>query len=46
VNHWESSRIRLDGFEALIEGMGELVSKVVPSLSVPGEDIVDIDLGG
>ena len=46
MNHWESLWIRLNGMEALLKGKQEVVSKIVASLAVPGEDAVDIDLSG
>ena len=39
-------RIALDGLEAIIERLQELVTKVVTSLPVPRVSVADVGLGG
>lgn len=46
VNLREGERIPLDGFDALIERLQELVTKVVTSLPVPSEGVTDVGFGG
>ena len=39
-------RVTLDGLEAFIERLQELVTKLVTSLPVPGVRVADVGLGG
>jgi len=44
VDDREGKRAALDGFEAKTEGLQELVTKVMTSLSVPPENPFDVRL--
>ena len=44
MNDGEGKRIVLDGFEATIKGLKELVTKVMTSFSVPPENPLDVRL--
>ncbi len=44
VDNREGKRIALDGFETMIKGLKELVTKVMTSFSVPRENPLDVSL--
>lgn len=46
VHRRESERVTPDRLEALVEGLQELVTKVVTSLPVPRMSVADVGLGG
>ena len=46
MNFGEGLRVALDGFEAPVECLQKLVTKVVTSLPVPLENVADVGLGG
>jgi len=46
MDHCEGEGVFLKGIEALFECEQKLVRKVMPSLSIPREHVVDINLSG
>ena len=44
MDNRKGKRIALDGFEATIKGLKELVTKVMTSFSVPPENPLDVRL--